>query len=191
MTSKSAMPSLPCPAAGPPEAPVVDAETPAAESLAEDRRALRLWLRLLTCSTLIEGSVRRRLREEFGETLPRFDLLAQLDKAAEGLTLSELSRRMMVSNGNLTALVERLVGVGWVDRQTSAADRRAQLVRLSESGRAAFARMASRHEGWIAGLTAGLSPAEVEQLLHLLARLKTSAREAIAGPSPLLEENPV
>ena len=82
------------------------------------RDELRLWLRLLTCTNLIEGEVRRRLRERFDVTLPRFDLMAQLDKAPDGMTLSDLSRRMMVSNGNLTGLVERLVASGHLDRRT-------------------------------------------------------------------------
>ena len=90
----------------------LDAETKAAEKPEDHRDELRLWLRLLTCTTLIEGEVRKRLRERFDVTLPRFDLMAQLDKAPEGLTLSDLSKRMMVSNGNLTALVERLVATG-------------------------------------------------------------------------------
>ena len=91
----------------------LDAETKAAEQPEDHRDELRLWLRLLTCTTLIEGEVRKRLRARFDVTLPRFDLMAQLDKAPEGLTLSDLSKRMMVSNGNLTALVERLVAVSY------------------------------------------------------------------------------
>ena len=95
------------------------------------RGELRLWLRLLTCTTLIEGEVRRRLRDEFDVTLPRFDLMAQLDKAPDGMTLGELSQRMMVSNGNVTGLVERLVAQGLLDRRASPNDRRAQIVSLT------------------------------------------------------------
>jgi DNA-binding MarR family transcriptional regulator len=161
----------------------LDAESRAADAPVGAKRELRLWLRLLTCTTLIEGSIRRRLRERFGETLPRFDLLAQLAKVPEGMTLSELSRRMMVSNGNLTALVERLVTAGQVERQTSPSDRRAQVVRLSAAGADTFARMAAEHEGWILQMTAGLTADESEQLMRLLARLKGSARAALALPS--------
>ena len=86
------------------------------------RSELRLWLRLLTCTTLIEGEVRRRLRQEFDVTLPRFDLMAQLDKAPGGMTLGELSRRMMVSNGNVTGLVRAACGarVCWTDANRAA-----------------------------------------------------------------------
>ena len=156
-----------------------DAETRAAEAPAEHQAELRLWLRLFTCTTLIEGSIRRRLRVRFGETLPRFDLLAQLAKAPAGMTLSELSRRMMVSNGNLTALVERLVAAGWLERKTSMTDRRAQVVRLTPKGSAAFRRMAAENEHWIVEMTSGLETEDVEQLMRLLAKLKTSARTAI------------
>jgi hypothetical protein len=91
----------------------LDAETRAA---ADHRGELRLWLRLLTCATLIEGEIRTRLRERFDVTLPRFDLLAQLERAPDGMTLGELSRRMMVSNGNITGLVERLAEQGLLER---------------------------------------------------------------------------
>src|SRR3712207_1400615 len=119
----------------------------------EDHRdELRLWLRLLTCTTLIEGEVRRRLRQRFDVTLPRFDLMAQLEKAPDGLTLSDLSKRMMVSNGNLTGLVERLVTSGHLDRRTSETDRRAQVISLTDLGREEFRLMMAEHEGWIASL---------------------------------------
>ncbi len=88
---------------------ILDFETKAVELPHEHGDELRLWLRLLTCTTLIESEVRGRLRERFDVTLPRFDLMAQLDKVPEGMTLSDVSKRMMVSNGNVTGLVERLV----------------------------------------------------------------------------------
>src|ERR1700712_5929399 len=93
---------------------ILDSETKAGETPEEHGEELRLWLRLLTCTTLIEGEVRRRLRERFDVTLPRFDLMAQLDKAAGDMTLSDVSKRMMVSNGNITGLVERLGGYGQI-----------------------------------------------------------------------------
>src|SRR6201981_4243537 len=95
---------------------MLDSETKAVE-LAEDHGdEIRLWLRLLTCTTLIEGEVRSRLRERFDVTLPRFDLMAQLDKVPDGMTLSDVSKRMMVSNGNVTGLVERLGEAGHLTR---------------------------------------------------------------------------
>ena len=157
----------------------LDAETKAAEQPDDHRDELRLWLRLLTCTTLIEGEIRKRLRERFDVTLPRFDLMAQLDKAPHGLTLSDVSRRMMVSNGNVTGLVERLAASGHVVRRTNEADRRKQVVSLSPAGRAAFRVMAAEHEAWIASLLADLAPAEGEALMGLLARTKLSVRKAI------------
>ncbi len=160
--------------------PIVDAETVAAERPRDHKAELRLWLRLLTCATLIEDEIRSRLRAAFDVTLPRFDLMAQLHKNPDGMTLSQLSGRMMVSNGNLTALVERLAEAGHVERRPAENDRRAVIVRLTPDGDRAFAAMAARHEDWIADLLEGLSEEEVEELMTLLAKLKASTREAIA-----------
>ena len=159
----------------------LDAETKVTERPADHEAELRLWLRLLTCTTLIEGEVRRRLRDEFDVTLPRFDLMAQLDKAPNGMTLGELSQRMMVSNGNVTGLAERLVEQGLLDRRPSPNDRRAQIVSLTAEGRRAFRAMARTHEDWIAEIFAGLDAAEIETLMNLLAKTKASARKAMNG----------
>ena len=158
-----------------------DSETKAAERPEDHRDELRLWLRLLTCTTLIEAEVRRRLRDRFGVTLPRFDLMAQLDKAPGGLTLSDVSRRMMVSNGNITGLVEKLTRSGHVKRQASLSDRRAQVIRLTDLGRAEFRAMADAHETWIAAMFAGLGPAGIQDLMGLLGRAKASVRESQGG----------
>ena len=160
-------------------APAIDRETAAELRPADHKGELRLWLRLLTCATLIENGVRRRLRDSFDMTLPRFDLMAQLDKTPDGLTLGELSQRMMVSNGNVTSIVEALVGQGLLDRKTSTTDRRSQLVSLTAEGRRDFRRMAAAHEGWIAEIFEGLAPAEEEQLMGLLGKAKISARRAL------------
>ena len=159
----------------------LDAETKAHETPEDHRDELRLWLRLLTCTTLIEGEIRKKLRDEFDVTLPRFDLMAQLDKAPDGMTLSEVSKRMMVSNGNLTGLVERLVESGHLDRRTSETDRRAQVISLTDLGRAEFRAMAAAHESWIASMFGDLSRREVDDLMRLLARTKLSARRAVHG----------
>jgi DNA-binding MarR family transcriptional regulator len=156
----------------------IDAETLAAERPGDHREELRLWLRLLTCTTMIEGEIRRRLRRDFDVTLPRFDLMAQLDKAADGMTLSDISKRMMVSNGNITGLVDRLVASGHVTRRASETDRRAQIIALSDLGRAEFRAMAEAHEDWVADMFAGLNRDGVERLMELLARTKSSVREA-------------
>lgn len=159
-------------------APPLDRETSAALRPGDHKAELRLWLRMLTCATLIESGIRKRLRESFDITLPRFDLMAQLDKTPGGLTLGELSQRMMVSNGNVTAIVEALLAQGLIDRQPSAQDRRAQVVSLTQQGRDAFHGMAEAHEAWIAEIFAGLEPRDVDQLMALLGRAKSSARRA-------------
>ena len=157
---------------------VLDSETQAVDLPEDHAEELRLWLRLLTCTTLIEGEVRSRLRARFDVTLPRFDLMAQLDKAPDGMTLSDVSKRMMVSNGNVTGLVERLVVSGHLDRRTSLRDRRVQMIRLTKLGRAEFRKMAAEHETWIADMFAELSPKDVRELMRLLAKTKGSAQRS-------------
>ena len=156
----------------------LDAESRVAERPQDHVLELRLWLRLLTASNLVEVEIRRRLREHFGITLPRFDLLAQLDRVEDGLLLGELSRRMMVSNGNVTGLVERLVAAGLIERNLGEADRRAVRVRLTGEGRAVFARMAAAHAEWIGELFAGLSEEEQNALWQRLGQLKRSVLAA-------------
>src|SRR5436305_14087293 len=135
---------------------ILDSETKAVELPEDHGNELRLWLRLLTCTTLIEGEVRGRLRERFDVTLPRFDLMAQLDKVPDGMTLSDVSKRMMVSNGNVTGLVERLVESGHLDRRTSDHDRRGQVIRLTYLRRAGVRVMAADHDSRVAVLLADL-----------------------------------
>ena len=147
---------------------------------AGDHRALRIWLRLLTCTQLIERQVRSRLRGQFDTTLPRFDLMAQLERHPEGLKMNELSRRLMVTGGNVTAIVDQLEKEGLVERLDEPADRRAFRTRLTRSGQKAFAEMARAHEEWVVELLAGLSRRDQDELLRLLARVKENAVEASA-----------
>jgi DNA-binding MarR family transcriptional regulator len=134
--------------------------------------ALRLWLRLLTCTLLIERTIRARLRERFAMTLPRFDLMAQLERAPQGLKMSELSRRLMVTGGNVTSLTDQLVDEGMVERRRVPGDRRAHAIRLTPAGRKAFLAMADEHEEWVIDLVSGLGHADRERLYQLLGRLK-------------------
>ena len=165
----------------------VDAESKVGESPQHHRAELRLWLRLLTCATLIEAEIRKRMRENFNTTLPRFDLMAQLERAPEGVLLGELSRRMMVSNGNVTGLVERLVQERLIERQTSERDRRAALVRLTEHGHAAFAKMAAAHSDWVAELLAELPGEDQKALWSQLGDLKHSVHTAMQRAPDKLE----
>lgn len=158
----------------------IDAETALAHAPPGHKDELRLWLRLLTCTTLMEGEIRTRLRRDFHTTLPRFDLLAALDRAPGGITLGEVSRRMMVSNGNVTGLATRLEAEGLVERRAQPGDRRAQLLRLTPKGRREFARQSTAHEGWVADLLGGLPIASRTTLFSLLDRTKASVRAALS-----------
>jgi DNA-binding MarR family transcriptional regulator len=159
----------------------LDAETRAAERPVDHKAELKLWLRMLTCCNLVEAEIRRRLQAQFSVTLPCFDLLAQLDKAPDGLTLGETSRRMMVSNANVTTLVERLVADDLISRRADPNDRRTTYISLTPDGRSAFAAMARAHEQWIAELFDDLDADEVARLMRLLGKAKLSVGRATDG----------
>jgi DNA-binding MarR family transcriptional regulator len=154
-----------------------DTETRATSEHAPD---LRLWLRTLACTNLIENHIRSRLRTEFGITLPRFDLMAQLERSPQGLKMGELSKRMMVTGGNVTGITDQLVNEGLVVREDSPKDRRAYIVKLTPEGRRSFRKMAEAHEQWVVDLFAGIDEAQRGQLYDLLAVLKASATR-VAG----------
>ncbi len=143
----------------------------------EHHDALRLWLRLMTCTLLIERRIRARLRERFAMTLPRFDLMAQLERNPQGLKMSELSRRLMVTGGNVTGITDQLVAEGLVERSAVPNDRRAYAVRLTEAGRRVFGEMAAEHEQWVIELVGGLSERDRDRLYDLLGRLKMAVRK--------------
>jgi DNA-binding MarR family transcriptional regulator len=149
----------------------VDRESRASRA---DHEALRLWLRLLTCTSLMEATVRAELRRDFDCTLPRFDLMAQLERNPDGLRMGELSKRLMVTGGNVTGITDQLVREGLVTRAAPPDDRRAFVVRLTPAGRKHFLRMAESHEAWVVRLVSGLSTPERRQLYELLAKLKKS-----------------
>ena len=151
-----------------------------ARSSGDDHLSLRLWLRLLACSTDIETEIRKRLRAQFGITLARFDYLAQLHRHPDGLRMSALSRYLMVTGGNVTGLTDELEKDGMVQRDAEPGDRRSYRVVLTPKGRKVFERMASEHEGWVIELFGGLADTERHDLYDLLGRLRLrlSARQA-------------
>jgi DNA-binding MarR family transcriptional regulator len=153
--------------------PAIDTET-RAES--DDHGAIRLWLRMLATNRLVETRTRRLLQERFSTTLPRFDLMAQLERSPQGLRMNELSRRMMVTGGNVTGLTDMLEQESLVERVADPADRRVWRVRLTRSGRRAFAAMAQEHERWIVEAFAELSTREMNSMAGLLGRVKTHVR---------------
>ena len=148
-----------------------------ARAHSEHPEALRLWLRMLTCTQLVEKQLRTRLRERFDTTLPRFDLMAQLERAPEGLKMNELSRRMMVTGGNVTGITDQLVTEGLVDRVDVEGDRRAYRVRLTPRGRKLFHEMAQQHENWILEAFSSLSDKDVATLHRLLGKVKERAQQ--------------
>jgi DNA-binding MarR family transcriptional regulator len=138
----------------------------------DDHLSLKLWLRLLACSTQIETEVRQRLRAQFGISLARFDYLAQLHRHADGLRMSTLSRYLMVTGGNVTALTDELERDGLVQRDSEPEDRRSWRLRLTAAGRKAFDRIAREHEQWVIELFQGLDTAHKKTLYEDLGRLR-------------------
>lgn len=148
-----------------------------ARAHSEHPEALRLWLRMLTCTQLVEKRLRGALREQFDTTLPRFDLMAQLERVPEGLRMNELSRRLMVTGGNVTGITDQLVAEGLVERIEVAGDRRAFCVRLTDAGRQSFHAMARAHEAWIVEAFAALDPDDIATLHRLLGQVKHHFQE--------------
>ena len=145
-----------------------------------DRSSVRLWLRLLSCTMAIVKDVQRRLAG-LGATLPRFDVLAALDRHPEGMTMGALSRALLVSNGNVTQLVQKLAKDGLVRIAPSPADGRASIARLTARGRADFAGLAAAHHDWIDSLVAAMDGDARETLYHALGDLKRSIAKGQAA----------
>src|SRR5262245_58439694 len=143
-----------------------------AQSSFSEHIEIRIWLRLLSCSTRIENVLKSRLRRDFGTSLSRFDVLAQLDRFEHGLTMTELSRRLLVSNGAITGLVDKLVAEKLVLREPHATDKRTVIVQLTANGRVQFRKMALRHEEWVISLLGDLSHEARVELLQNLTLLK-------------------
>jgi DNA-binding MarR family transcriptional regulator len=153
---------------------MVSAPLPAPRQEDDSKSRLRLWIRLLRASRLIEAVARERFKSRFSATLPRFDVMAALFRKPDGMLMSEISRFLMVSNGNVTGIVDRLVSDGFVVRSQRNGDRRTSFISLTGSGRAAFADMAAAHERWVDELLGGITARDAEQMS---AKLKSFSSE--------------
>jgi DNA-binding MarR family transcriptional regulator len=136
----------------------------------DSKARLRLWVRLLRATRLVESETRERFKSQFNVTLPRFDVMAALYRKPDGMLMSEISRFLLVSNGNVTGIVDRLVQDGFIVRSQRNGDRRTSFVRLTAKGHAAFVDMATAHERWINELLGGVTARDAE---HLSAKLKS------------------
>ena len=155
-------------------APLLDHESIGLEGrvMHDDHQSLKVWLRLLSCSTQIETTIRKKLRQEAGITLARFDFMAQLHRHPDGLTMSVLSKYLMVTGGNVTGLADELEKERLVERIVEAHDRRLSRVTLTRKGRRLFDKLAATHESWIASMFSGMHANELRQLHELLGRLR-------------------
>ena len=146
------------------------------------KQRLRLWIRLLRAARAIEAELRERLRKEFTVTLPQFDVMAALARRGSGMSMTELSRMLMVSNGNVTGIIDRLAFEKLVLRQAPANDRRSYIVRLTPKGASQFSVIAKAHEGWVDELLTGIGAADAEALIQQLDGLTTRVRSGGAQP---------
>lgn len=138
----------------------------------------QLWLRLLSCATVVEKRVRARLEQEFATTLPRFEVMAAIERHPNGLTISQVSRAIMVSNGNVTAIVNRLLEEGLIVRTVDSRDRRVATVRMTRKGRAAYVRMAAAQAEWVDRLFGELPEEALDDLMQRLADLRRSVERS-------------
>jgi DNA-binding MarR family transcriptional regulator len=158
----------------------LDAET---RVTSDHHQSLRVWLRMLACTNFIGNHVRQKLQGQFGTTLPRFDLMAQLERAPQGLKMGELTRRLMVTGGNVTGITDMLEEEGLVARATDPNDQRAFRVKLTKAGEQQFQRMASEHERWVVDLFDDLTVKQKTLLADLLTALKKSATQRLVAQS--------
>lgn len=141
---------------------------------AANKQRLRLWIRLLRAARIVEGELRERLRSNFDTTLPRFDVMSALSRQPDGMLMSDLSRFLLVSNGNVTGIVDRLVADGFVVRSSREGDRRTSIVRLTDAGAERFAAMATAHEGWIAELLGEVGEEDARKLSSMLKAFRSN-----------------
>lgn len=153
---------------------MADASLAALDAPPASKERLRLWIRLLRASRIVENELQGRLKREFETTLPRFDVMAALNRAPDGMLMSDLSRYLLVSNGNVTGIVDRLVTDGFVARTRRDGDRRTSIVKLTEQGTEAFRAMAAEHEGWIDELLGDVGEQDARRLSTMLKTFRSN-----------------
>jgi DNA-binding MarR family transcriptional regulator len=142
------------------------------ENIPRDKDGLRLWLRIVACTQMVEQEIRIMLREKYAMTLPRFELLAALDRVPDGLTMGELSRWLMVTKGNITGIAERLSEDGFIKRQPTPTDRRSFVVTLTPRGRKLFKQMETEYERLLDEVFAEISIDDFDSFTGVLAKVK-------------------
>lgn len=150
---------------------MMDVMTP---PVAAHKDRLRLWIRLLRAARVVEGELRDRLKTQFEMTLPRFDVMSALYRERDGMLMSDLSRFLLVSNGNVTGIIDRLVSDGFVVRSNRDGDRRTSIVRLTQAGEIRFAAMAQAHENWIEELLKDISEDDARRLSLMLKAFRSN-----------------
>lgn len=141
------------------------------------RDSLRLWLQLITLTTVVEKKIRRNLKMEFETTLPRFDIMATLERSSKKMTMGELTKKLLVSKGNVTGVVASLVKQGLLKRERDEGDKRTHYLSLTARGRREFAKQAKAHQSWINDYFSGLEKGQLSAMVDQLSKLKETTSQ--------------
>ena len=141
----------------------------------------RIWICALTLHGEIHNRLNRAFLREFGITLAKFDVLAQLARFEEGLSQGRLSQFLKVTGGNVTGLVRRLLADGLITREMSPADRRSFIVRPTPQGTAIYRAARERHDALLREWFGALPPDRLEHALASLRLLHDQLRAPRGG----------
>jgi DNA-binding MarR family transcriptional regulator len=147
------------------------------QHIPREKEGLRLWLRIVSCSQMVEQEVRSMLRDKYESTLPRFELLSALDRVPDGLSMGELSGWLMVTKGNVTGIAERLSEDGFIKRNPTPTDRRSFCVTLTPKGKKIYKEMEEDYESLLDKLFTDVSLDDSDTFTGVLAKVKEVVEE--------------
>ena len=147
------------------------------QHIPREKEGLRLWLRIVSCTQMVEQEVRSMLRDKYDSTLPRFELLSALDRVPDGLSMGELSGWLMVTKGNVTGIAERLSEDGFIKRNPTPTDRRSFCVTLTPKGKKIYKEMEEDYESLLDKLFTDVSLDDSDTFTGVLAKVKEVVEE--------------
>lgn len=151
------------------------------QHIPREKEGLRLWLRIVSLTQMVELQIRALLREKFDSTLPRFELLSALDRVPDGLTMGELSQWLMVTKGNVTGIAERLSEDGFIKRHPTPTDRRSFCVTLTPKGKKLYKEMEAAYEDLLDKMFSEVSLDDSDMFTGVLAKVRDSIEELGEG----------
>lgn len=142
---------------------------------ADQQAALKLWITLSRAYNAVNAHALADVRRE-GLSIGEFAVLELLYHRGPSL-LGEIQRRILVSSGGITFLVDKLAEKGMVERRDSPDDRRARVAALTRDGTRLMKRIFPRHAARITAAMSGLSASEQREATRLLKQLGLAAAE--------------